>query len=288
VHGRKLKKAILAAERSLRFHAKALHSDLRLRERFLTLTVPHCGAGAVHGRKGTTELRAVERRIAVLYEAWAIFCRSMREMMLEQLPARNHAKLADLCHFFRVFEWKEGSDGDGHPHFHLWLHSPFLRHELIQAAWKEALETVMGETVQDPIVDIRLVSMAGNVRADGRKTRVVDELIKYMIKDFSDRDRGRFVNPVTYAAVLIAMTGRRSRQTSAGLSAHIAACVQTERDMHCRVCGVVGAMEHRVVPDSLVRWSCDTGPPSIGGPRFFRTIEVREFPPPPPQASFQI
>lgn len=42
----------------------------------------------------------------------------------------------------RAFEWTTGKDGLGHPHFHVWMLSPFLDVNIVAAMWTEALREV--------------------------------------------------------------------------------------------------------------------------------------------------
>jgi hypothetical protein len=234
-------------------------------------------------------LPAVERRITAVFAAWQVFRDWLRDYMKEQLPARERGSLIELCHFFRVHEWTEGEDGQGHPHWHVWIHGPFLDQKRLAKEWASALGTVTGEAVKKVVVDIREVTDGGKMSREGRRQRVVDELVKYMVKDLSNVKDQHFVDPVVYARVLLALTGRRSRQTSAGLSAHMEACRPTERDLWCGECGTVGGIEHRIVPDPLVRHRCEGGPGlARGRPRRETSIDVGPLPLGAPQFAFQI
>lgn len=81
----------------------------RYTEKMLTLTVPHAGDGGPG---------SIGPRIATLYEAWPIFLARLNAYF------RRHGE--DLVSHVRCFEWTLASDHGGHPHFHIYLLSPFL------------------------------------------------------------------------------------------------------------------------------------------------------------------
>ncbi len=152
-------------------------------ERFITLTVPH-GAATVAGR------------IQLAFDAWPVFLKLINEHFRE-IGVKS-------VEWVRVFEWTPGSDGLGHPHFHLWMFSQFLEHELLRDLWRRALHRV-GCDIPDPIVHIEAVN-------DGEQA--ARELIKYMLKDIT-ADGGK-VPPAVFALVFEALARRRIRHASKG------------------------------------------------------------------------
>src|SRR5690606_37964489 len=112
---------------SLTVEARRRRCDRRIRERFMTLTIPH-----------PEDMQPAER-VRVLYEAWRPFSKWLRKRMKDDAGQNE-----DLVHYWRMFEWTEGADGLGHPHFHVWLHSPFLRQDDVHEAWERAVRSAIG------------------------------------------------------------------------------------------------------------------------------------------------
>lgn len=121
-------------------------------EKMLTLTVPHWFRSNVvdHvnelARSTSTRERryaeagrelldkandTVKLRVEALWRAWPRFLRKFNRWL----------KLMgiDGVRMHRAAEWTPGSDAQGHPHFHLWLWSPFIPAELISVLWTESL-----------------------------------------------------------------------------------------------------------------------------------------------------
>jgi hypothetical protein len=212
IRARKLRRDVKRARISLRTAAKQRKKSKVFREKFLTLTIPHFGG-----------LFAARRRIQIIYKAWANFAPWFRRY-LKTIAGKN----VDLCHFWRMFEWTEGKDELGHPHFHVWVHSPWLNQDLIHAAWRTAIEEAAGERVEVlALPDLRAV-----------RNGVEDELVKYMLKDMSDSKHCEFVSPPVVAMVLDELIGRRRRQTSRGLSVWIALFLKDEHPPTCECCGL--------------------------------------------------
>jgi len=90
-------------------------------ERMVTLTIPHFGS----------DESAVKARIDVLLNAWRAFTNRLRQW------AREVVKRPIA--WYRAFEWTPGNDELGHPHFHVWLFSPFLPVKSVQRWWRAAL-----------------------------------------------------------------------------------------------------------------------------------------------------
>lgn len=277
LHANRTKRYVENARRALRDAAKKQCVSYKLRERMLTLTVPH-----YEWRPGQP---AAEFRIRVLYAAWDIFRDWLREYQLQRTPEGAE----DLVHFFRVWEWTEGEDGDGHPHFHVYVHGPFLPQDEIKKAWARALKCASGEDIEEVIVDIRAATDKGNVKGkDGRKRRLVDELVKYMLKDYSMFSRDKFVNPAVLARVLNEMMRRRQRQTSRGFSAWSEMARERLEQKHCTCCGVVGELEVIHHPHTLKRFEVERGPPCNRAPRVAHKIMRPALPAIPAQQRFQI
>jgi len=160
----------------------------RYSEKFLTLTVPHI------------EGEPVQQRIQRLLAPWPIFLKKLNRYLKDHGIGR--------VEWFRVIEWTEGKgDLHGHPHFHLWIFSPFLDHNDLRQMWREAL-VLSGcppELCEHPIIYIEAVrDSQGGVR----------ELIKYLTKDITAG--GKKLPAEVYAEVIKALEGTRSTQGSKG------------------------------------------------------------------------
>ncbi len=114
-------------------------------EKMLTLTVPHVQlhdvradspvADALEGEGMRTTVNA---RIAALRLAWPRFMRALRKLIL-----RAEGKFfAEAFRYFRFLEWTRGSDGQGHPHFHVYLLCPFIPQAELARLWANALTSV--------------------------------------------------------------------------------------------------------------------------------------------------
>lgn len=85
-------------------------------DRHLTLTAPHI---VVRDDSGAVDVwRTVTARLDLLWAALSRFWKRFRKL--------NKPLFADGLEFYRCFEWTPGSDGLGHPHFHVWLLAPWL------------------------------------------------------------------------------------------------------------------------------------------------------------------
>jgi hypothetical protein len=151
----------------------------RFTDKMVTLTVPHLSRASLYERylrirddidprwesQAKHLRRVVERasddvqaRIAVAFAAWPLFLRALREYFKSgDIDPR-------LIPYSRAFEWTPGKDGRGHPHFHVWLLSPFIGDpasmngvSLMRELWGRALEAVgvpMGERL--PVVGLKM------------------------------------------------------------------------------------------------------------------------------------
>lgn len=178
----------------------------RWSEKLLTLTLPHKASNNVG------------ERVALLYGAWRRFSRSLSAWIRARGEA--HHNIAWL----RVFEWTPGNDGLGHPHFHIWILSPFLEKDTLTHWWRCALKTagVKTEVANAAIIDLP------EVRSHDGAAR---ELIKYLTKDILPS--GDLVSPKVFSELYIALDGKRVTQCSAGFFKGL------DRSAECS-CGAVG------------------------------------------------
>jgi hypothetical protein len=117
----------------------------RWSEKHLVVTVPHVHmADVVEGSPvakacDSFGLRTdVAARVATLFLAWPIFMRAVRRWY----QLREGKGRAALTYWYRCFEWERGSDGLGHPHFHVQLLSPWFPKWLLGRLWADAIAKV--------------------------------------------------------------------------------------------------------------------------------------------------
>jgi hypothetical protein len=122
-------------------------------EKMLTLTVPHVSWAECSGKVTAAESSpglvwgsTVSARMTALRLAWPKFLRSMRRWLggLGRKRDRRSGDPLDARRiaYYRFFEWTRGGDGLGHPHFHVYLFSPFVDVRLCRRWWAQALESV--------------------------------------------------------------------------------------------------------------------------------------------------
>lgn len=158
----------------------------RWSEKLLTLTFPHLSE------------QNVCERIVIAFEAWRSFLKRLNKWAGE----RNARSLQ----WFRAFEWEPGSDGVGHPHFHIWIFSPFLDREQLLAWFRTAYELASGRAApQHLIIDVR--ELKGGPRD-------AQEIIKYLTKDIDAN--GKLIPTQVFAQVYHVIDGKRLTQASAG------------------------------------------------------------------------
>jgi hypothetical protein len=148
-------------------------------ERLLTVTAPHFATDTL------------EHRIKRMFDAWRVYLRAFNQW----LRARNLRSVEWL----RVFEWTPGDDGLGHPHFHIWIFSPYIDRDLLVDWWAIALAK------QDCASDSELVV---DIRAASAPESIAYELIKYLTKDIDAN--GEKLAPELHAKVYCALDGHRS------------------------------------------------------------------------------
>lgn len=201
----------------------------RFSERLFTVTVPHLSEDG--------ETFNVRERIEHLRATWDRFNRLFRDELRGKLrglksgitinntavglpmprgkaAARDELDLFELVNTLRVFEWTPGDDGKGHPHYHVWLFSPYLDHWHLRWLWARAYADVMQPTRVCilPIADVR-----GAEDCEGGN--VANELVKYLTKDwYLTSDGAKRVAPEVFAELYTLVDGTRTRQSSQGLA----------------------------------------------------------------------
>lgn len=211
--------------------------EARFSERLTTVTVPHVGTP--------------EERVEWLYKTWPAFLKRWNEYVRAQLggerctsgkkrgdgqlssipvdrDGRPIELVAELCHSMRTFEWTEGDDAQGHPHFHIWNCGPYVPQSLLAEWWKEAWEAASGHETPVVMVDVRQV-IADTVEpydGEGPRAQVANELIKYLTKDWG-------AEPEVFARVFSELVDRRARQTSSGFASFSVALIRICEDCGC-------------------------------------------------------
>ena len=205
--------ALTLAEPKVRGLLRRSWASARWSQKFLTLTAPHDPA---HG---------VQERIELLCAAWPHFLKSINAWMRGR-PLHERGALA----WYRATEWTAGSDGGGHPHFHVWMLSPYLPLELVRDWWRGALQRAgyASESVRCPVLDLQ------ELKSRGERAGLPNELIKYMTKDLLPN--GSHVAPEVFAEVYKAFDGRRMTQASSGFLSQV-----ERRPSSCGKCGAEGA-----------------------------------------------
>ena len=146
---------------------RKLRKGGRWGEKLLTLTVPHfrfddvvawpfyqvVSAEAVEKGIGQEHLEVVVR-IELLLRAWRRFSIRLQRW------GRGIRRLSKArIKWYRALEWTPGSDGLGHPHFHVWMLAPYLDKALLDEWWAASLCEVLGcEALPSPVVtDIKSI-----------------------------------------------------------------------------------------------------------------------------------
>lgn len=222
----------------------------RWSEKMLTLTVPHVRREDVAGALASARGGDVGVRVEALHVAWARFRKALRDWA----RAKGHVDLR----LWRSFEWTPGADGVGHPHFHVWIWSPFLPRELLSLWWERAVEDA-GVTIPESGLSIRIQEFRtfdGAAAAElikggtaGRRAALrwsklsprerlspegirVQSAVAYA-EGWSMADALHMCSPETTADLYVALEGRRLVQASAGLLAE-------EHKSECPCCGARG------------------------------------------------
>ncbi|MEY4549520.1 MAG: Replication protein [Pseudomonadota bacterium] len=204
-------------------------------ERMVTLTVPHLPC------------HSLEQRFGFLLNAWPHFLRGLNEWLRSKGIGKGTREQVDAhpgryVHWYKVAEWVPAQDDDsGHPHFHVWVYSPWLPQELLQEWWRHSLEKVgFGDAS-------RVLPYIERCYGDPSK-----ELVKYIFKDI-DSD-GAKIPPLVMAKLYECRDRKRFAQGSRGF-------IQLgEADPSCPECHVsysVVRPERRFIPGSSEMPSTD-------------------------------
>lgn len=166
-------------------------------ERVMTLTEPHVRA------------HSLEQRFGFILDAWAPFLRSLNEWLRAQGIGKGGSEQVAAhpgryVHWYKVVEWVPAQDDDsGHPHFHVWLYSPWLDQDLLQKWWQAALEKVgFGDAS-------RVLPYIERCYGDPSK-----ELVKYIFKDIDSG--GKKIPPHVMAKLYECRDRKRFAQGSRG------------------------------------------------------------------------
>lgn len=160
----------------------------RYSEKLVTLTMPH---DHCHG---------IRERIDIVRKAWPKFLKRFNGWL------RKEGAL-DRSHWYRTLEWTPGSDGQGHPHLHIWTLCPYLVMNDVVAWWHSALIAAGFTDSPRPSVNVQEVSNGPSAAL---------EVIKYLTKDIVS---GGLIDPAKYALVYEALDGTRVTQASRGFMA---------------------------------------------------------------------
>lgn len=141
--GRARGRALIDADRYALFQSNRLGG--RYSEKMLTLTVPHWDLeDATPGSKVEKEAKdTIHARIAALFRAWPELSRKLGQFWRKRF---EHSVA-----YHRSFEWTSGSDHKGHPHFHVYLFSPFVDLDVVREWWALALRRVGWPVLEDEV-----------------------------------------------------------------------------------------------------------------------------------------
>lgn len=106
----------------------------RYTEKMLTLTIPHVALEDCSGEVRERSSSTLQARIEGVWLAWPKFWRRV----MQHLKKRGERWITQ----HRAFEWTPSIDGTGHPHFHVYLFSPFIDVREIRRWWAAALRKV--------------------------------------------------------------------------------------------------------------------------------------------------
>jgi hypothetical protein len=115
----------------------------RYGEKMLTLTVPHWDLEDATGKIAEEAKDTIHARILALFKAWPELSRKLGKFW----KARFEVHVA----YHRSFEWTSGTDHKGHPHFHVYLFSPFVDLDVVREWWALALRRVGWPVLEDEV-----------------------------------------------------------------------------------------------------------------------------------------
>lgn len=165
----------------------------RYSEKMLTLTLPHKALADCRGIVKKLAVGFYENdlaaRVIALFEAWPRFLRKLNRHW--RMAIGEHARHVV---YHRAFEWTPGkSDEHGHPHYHVYLWSPFVDRLLVRAWWAEALHEVGYPVDKDddgnPVLSTRIQMLRSNGVSEVR------ELMKGGNRQALTLSRVAFVKP---------------------------------------------------------------------------------------------
>lgn len=112
----------------------------RFTEKLFTQTAPHFEWSESFGEVRERSTNTVEARVIGVHLAATEFWRSFNAHLRQRKD--NGEGGTGFVRRSSAFEWTEGSDGKGHPHFHSYLWSPFVDSRLLEWMWADALTAV--------------------------------------------------------------------------------------------------------------------------------------------------
>lgn len=179
--------------------------------------------------EGTEETGDVGLRISMLWAAWPRF----RKKLGDHLKDRGHKEWK----LHRSAEWTPGHDRAGHPHFHLWIWSPFIDDRLVAQMWTDSLREVGApfEWHETAIIDLRALKspnlnlarelLKGDDRQairfarleskDGRPMSAGEQVVAYA-DGWTIWEIIESCDPDTIAQVYMGFEAKRFTQASAG------------------------------------------------------------------------
>lgn len=155
----------------------------RFTEKMFTLTIPHFGYSKIEPGSKLAACcddygirTSIAARVQGLRLAAPIFLAKCKRYFGNQMKRTPRALGADpndrkAVRFYRLLEWTLGSDGNGHPHFHIYAWTPYLPFPLLREWWAECLRSVgvpvdwritdAGERVSNVNADVRMLATVG-------------------------------------------------------------------------------------------------------------------------------
>ena len=241
----------------------------------------------------------VERRILVLFSAWRTFNKKLAaHWSSRKRRAGDHAlrqKIRPVWH--AAFETTPGADGLGHPHWHVWMVSPFIRQEDIRRWWAESLQkegiaVSASQLIQPVLREVKCANIVNEVYKGKDRIRIVPKEPKRVAKqdakaggrphhvnyiegwtiDTKGKHGGPSMSANTQARVYMALEGKRTVRCTRGFLA------KGYKANACPACGfdhiVVNSVTGECVPAlfaTVVTWRSplwvERGPPICGAPR---------------------
>lgn len=223
-------------------------------DKMITLTVPHFDLADVDDDAEFLDVGAVRAdstamaRIYAVRAAWPLFARLLRgwfataggrkrRTRAERLRPRMRpiaVPQADGSYqpppLHRAFEWTPGRDGQGHPHYHVWLLAPFLPEETVERFWRESLAAVgvpVGDYVRVKVQAFRDFDGAASAELVKVGRRQALEYSRLYVEgpsnafEYSDgwtmMDALRLASPDVVPELYKALEGMRLTQGSRGL-----------------------------------------------------------------------